>query len=509
MINLWIKINRQYKFGDDHLSSVKSNFYAEPKLANRKYQNENEHKFRNKFERDRDRILYSKEFRRLSGKTQVFVSGFDDHARTRLTHTLEVSQIARTIARALDVNEILTEAIAYGHDLGHTPFGHTGERTLNHILNGCHGIKDFNINLDNNYRGFKHNWQGLRVVTELERINDDYKGLNLTDYTRWGILHHTKLKYKNKCDFYFGDSSSDKNLCSLQHKVEDLCNNNQNRKVDFYNRYDNFYDESFTIEALIVAKADEIAQRHHDLEDGLEAGIIDKEELLELIQNNFSDLFKEKENNLLDEIEKEQRKDYYLSMISKLIVNFLTRSFIRNSKRQLKILEQKYKINNYRDFNKSKSSILENENIEKEIKVLSYPDRIEEADGKLQDFLYQKIINSHIAQSMDGKANYIIRQLIKAYLSNPQQLPDSTVVKIYENYNDLGNLKMRCLESDFNKENEDIIFKCRQKLKDDHFLKNDSDYRAILLRTVCDYIAGMTDDYAYKQFDLLYGTTRI
>jgi len=484
-------------------------FCADVELAERDYKKEDEHNIRTKFERDRDRILYSKEFRRLSGKTQVFVSGFDDYARTRLTHTLEVSQIARTIARELNVNEILTEAIAYGHDLGHTSFGHTGERTLNHILNGCHAIKDFNINLDDNYRGFKYNWQGLRVVTELERINDNYKGLNLTDYTRWGILHHTKLKYKNECDFYFGDSSSDKNLCSLQHKVKDLCHHNQIRKVNFYNRYSNFYDKSFTIEALIVAKADEIAQRHHDLEDGLEAGIIDKEELLKLISNNFSDLFTKEENDLLDEIKEEKRKDYYLSMISKLIVNFLTIAFIENSKVQLKNLKKKYNMINYQDFNKSKGAILKNENSKKEIKVLSYPEKIEEADEELQDFLYKKIINSHIAQSMDGKANYIIRQLIKAYLSNPQQLPDSTVVKIYENYNDLGNSKMRCLESDSNNENEDIIFKCRQKLKDDHFSKNDSDYRAILLRTVCDYIAGMTDDYAYKQFDLLYGITRI
>lgn len=331
--------------------------------------------------------------------------------------------------------------------------------------------------------------------------------MNLTDYTRWGILHHTKLKYKNECDFYFGDSSSDENLCSLQHKVKDLCHNNQIRKVNFYNRYDNFYDKSFTIEALIVTKADEIAQRHHDLEDGLEAGIIDKEELLKLISNNFSDLFTKKENDLLDEIKEEKRKDYYLSMISKLIVNFLTIAFIENSKDQLKNLKREYNMSNYQDFNESKGAILINENLEKEIKVLSYPEKIEEADEELQDFLYKKIINSHIAQSMDGKANYIIRQLIKAYLSNPQQLPDSTVVKIYENYNDLGNSQIRCLESSSNE--EDIVFKCRQKLKEDHFLKNDSDYRAILLRTVCDYIAGMTDDYAYKQFDLLYGTTRI
>lgn len=150
---------------------------------------EAEHAIRGKFERDRDRILYSKAFRRLSGKTQVFLSGKDDHIRNRLTHTLEVSQISRTISKVLGLNETLTEAIALGHDLGHTPFGHVGERTLNYIMCGCDKLRDFSECLDSE-NGFKHNWQGLRVVTDLEKSNL-YKGLNLTRYTLWGILNHS------------------------------------------------------------------------------------------------------------------------------------------------------------------------------------------------------------------------------------------------------------------------------------------------------------------------------
>ena len=123
---------------------------------------------RTEFQRDRDRILHSKAFRRLKHKTQVFISPAGDHYRTRMTHTLEVSQIARTIARALGLNEDLTEAIALGHDLGHTPFGHTGEEVLNELLPG----------------GFKHNEQSLRVVEFLEN-------LNLTEETLDGILNHT------------------------------------------------------------------------------------------------------------------------------------------------------------------------------------------------------------------------------------------------------------------------------------------------------------------------------
>ncbi len=127
---------------------------------------------RTEFQRDRDRILHCKSFRRLKHKTQVFIAPEGDHYRTRLTHTLEVSQIARTIARALRLNEDLTEAIALGHDLGHTPFGHTGERLLNTITKN----------------GFKHNEHSLRVVDILE----DGRGLNLTFEVRDGILNHTK-----------------------------------------------------------------------------------------------------------------------------------------------------------------------------------------------------------------------------------------------------------------------------------------------------------------------------
>ena len=144
-------------------------FCANEKKTKREYENDGEHEIRSKFERDRDRIMYSKSFRRLEGKTQVFVSGYDDHVRNRLTHTLEVSQIARTIAKALNLNEYLAEAIALGHDLGHTPFGHIGERTLNYIMSNCDRIGEIKVNDLN--KGFKHNYQGVRVVRELENYD--------------------------------------------------------------------------------------------------------------------------------------------------------------------------------------------------------------------------------------------------------------------------------------------------------------------------------------------------
>lgn len=170
---------------------------------------------RTEFQRDRDRILHSKAFRRLKDKTQVFIFPVGDHYRTRLTHTLEVSQIARTISKSLRLNEDLTEAIALGHDLGHTPFGHAGEEALNEIVPG----------------GFRHNEQSLRVVDVLER---DGEGLNLTFETRDGILKHAKGREK---------------IINLE------CN-------------------PVTLEAQVVRIADIIAYVNHDIEDSIRAGII-------------------------------------------------------------------------------------------------------------------------------------------------------------------------------------------------------------------------------------------
>ncbi|UCH51263.1 MAG: deoxyguanosinetriphosphate triphosphohydrolase [Chloroflexota bacterium] len=176
---------------------------------------------RTDFQRDRDRIIYSNAFRRLKHKTQVFIAPLGDHYVTRLTHTLEVSQIARTISRALNLNEDLTEAIALGHDLGHTPFGHIGEHVLNELSPG----------------GFKHNEQSLRVVDLLEK---DGQGLNLTWEVRDGILHHSKSEIE-----ILGEGWTEVN----------------------------------TIEGQVVKMADTVAYVNHDIADAIRAGVIDENEL--------------------------------------------------------------------------------------------------------------------------------------------------------------------------------------------------------------------------------------
>jgi dGTPase len=176
---------------------------------------------RTAYQRDRDRIIFSNAFRRLKHKTQVFIAPLGDHYVTRLTHTLEVSQIARTISRALNVNEDLTEAIALGHDLGHTPFGHIGEQVLNELLPG----------------GFRHYEQSLRVVDCVERNG---KGLNLTWEVRDGILNHSKG-----------------NLEIL----------------------DEGWNNVSTVEGQVVKMADLVAYINHDLEDAIRAGVISRSDL--------------------------------------------------------------------------------------------------------------------------------------------------------------------------------------------------------------------------------------
>ena len=191
--------------------------------------------YRSQFQRDRDRIIHSSAFRRLEYKTQVFVNHEGDLFRTRLTHSVEVAQIARGIARALGVNEDLTEAIALAHDLGHTPFGHAGQDALNECMT--------------EFGGFEHNLQSLRIVDVLEERYAEFDGLNLCFETREGIIKH----------------------CSLE---------NAKLLGDVGQRFLN--DRRPSLEAQICNLADEIAYNNHDVDDGLRSGLIELEQLEEV-----------------------------------------------------------------------------------------------------------------------------------------------------------------------------------------------------------------------------------
>jgi dGTPase len=201
--------------------------------------------YRSEFQRDRDRIVHSNAFRRLVYKTQVFVNHEGDLYRTRLTHSMEVAQIARTIARALNLNETLTEAICLAHDLGHTPFGHAGQDALNECMRP--------------YGGFEHNLQSLRTVDELEDRYAEFRGLNLTFECREGILKH----------------------CSLAN-ARDLGEIGRR----FIER------QQPSLEAQLANLADEIAYNNHDVDDGLRAGLITLEQLEEvaLVRDQLADV---------------------------------------------------------------------------------------------------------------------------------------------------------------------------------------------------------------------------
>jgi dGTPase len=198
---------------------------------------------RSEFQRDRDRIIHSKSFRRLMHKTQVFIAPRGDHYRTRLTHTLEVTQIARTIGRALLLNEDLIEAIGLGHDLGHTPFGHAGEAALAEM-----------------YPGFRHNEQSLRIVEVLER---DGLGLNLTEPVRDGILRHSKPRD------------------SLAGNVSGI---------------------PATLEGNVVKISDSIAYMNHDLDDAIQAGIIPENEIPEIVITRLGDSHASRINTLVEDV---------------------------------------------------------------------------------------------------------------------------------------------------------------------------------------------------------------
>ena len=234
---------------------------------------EPEYPWRTVYQRDRDRIVHCRAFRRLEYKTQVFVNSEGDHYRTRLTHTMEVAVIGRTVARILKLNEDLTEAIGLVHDVGHPPFGHTGETTLNKLMA--------------NHGGFEHNLQSLRVVDELERKYPDFSGLNLSWEVREGIMKH-QTEY---------DRSA--------YPIEGLKNNPG-------------------LEAQIINFADEIAYSTHDIDDGLLSGLLTEEMLMEIEAWNESNAgFLAKYPQADSEI-----KRYYAV---RNLINYLVSDLIRHS----------------------------------------------------------------------------------------------------------------------------------------------------------------------------------
>jgi len=348
---------------------------------------EDEPEYRTAFQRDRDRILHTTAFRRLEYKTQVFIIHEGDYYRTRLTHTLEVAQIGRTIARALGANEDLEEAICLAHDLGHSPFGHSGEVALSRLMR--------------DYGGFDHNKQSLRIVTEIEERYPDFSGLNLTWEVREGIVKH-------ESEYDISDASD-------------------------YNP-----DLRGHLEAQIANAADELAYTAHDLDDGLRSGMINPQ-MLEGI--TLWEIMVESvgwRGGKLNDLARHRLIRRLIGLEVSDLVETTDQCLRENSVRSVEQLQ-------LLPFN-----------------VISFSEDMYRRNRQMKDFLYANMYRHHRVVRMAVKAERIVSDLFKAYQSEPEMLPHHVQDLIEANG---------------------------------------------LERTICDYIAGMTDRFALKEYSKLFDPT--
>ncbi len=345
---------------------------------------------RTDFQRDRDRIIHSTAFRRLKHKTQVFVNTSGDHYRTRITHSLEVAQIAKTLSRYFNLNEDLCETLSLAHDLGHTPFGHAGEEALNRCMK--------------KFGGFDHNIQTIRIILFLENRYYNFKGLNLSLETLDGLLKHNgPIKNIKKYNKILGE-------------------NHFRNKIKF--------SSSPSLEAQIASISDDIAYNSHDLEDGLKANLFKLKELETIpVLNKIVLRHKKKIKNF--------SIDLVIRQIVREIINEMVKDIIFTTKNNIK----KNKLKNLNDVLKSKYPIV------------TFSKKMREFDKKIKIFLRKKMYfnKNVIKNTQQGKQ--IISKLFSIIKKNPKRYLN---VSKYENSN--------------------------------------------IARSICDFIAGMTDRYAINLY---------
>ena len=315
-------------------------------------------KYRAPFQRDRDRIIHSASFRRLKHKTQVFVNTEGDHYRTRITHSIEVAQIARSIARYLNLNEDLAETLSLAHDLGHTPFGHAGEDALNECME--------------EYGGFDHNLQTLRIVMFLENKYLKFNGLNLSIETLEGLLKHN-------------GPVEDLNL------VDNLIGVKNFKKMINFNTYP-------SLEAQISAISDDIAYNNHDIQDGINANLFKLEELVEI--NFFRDIYKKYKNKI-------NKQNYKIAayQIIRDSIDLMIKDLISNTKNNLHY----NKINTFKDINKT--SFL----------MVDFSDKIKNSENEIRYFLKSKMYNNKNVLAKNNKGKLIIKKLFNKIKKNPKK----------------------------------------------------------------------------------------
>ena len=336
---------------------TKLSYLAVPIQSKGRFFKEKKNNLRNDFQRDRDRIIHSTAFRRLKHKTQVFVNTSGDHFRTRITHSLEVSQIARTLSKFFNLNEDLSETLSLAHDLGHTPFGHAGEEALNNCMR--------------NYGGFDHNIQTLRIITILENRYYDFKGLNLSFETLDGLIKHNgPIIDKKKFNKILGEN--------------------------FFKNKINFSSNS-SLEAQIASISDDIAYNSHDLEDGLKANLFKLDDL-----QNIPIL-----NKIIKKHIKKIRKysiDLVIRQIIREIINEMVGDVIVSIKKNIR----ENKIRNLNDIYRSKKNIV------------CFSDQMKNFDVSIKRFLKKKMYFHSKVNFKTNYGKNIITKLFTKIKSNPR-----------------------------------------------------------------------------------------
>lgn len=396
------------------------------------------------FQRDRDRIIHSRAFRRMMHKTQVFHANKGDHYRNRLTHTLEVCQIARSIGKMLGLNDELIEAIALGHDVGHSPFGHVGERQLHRIITG----KVDGIPMGNHQEGFKHNFQSIHLLENLERYYHEQYGLNLTNAVLDGILKHTKTHYKVQQEGEKVEVPVHYSALNLEGRVKQET-------------------PAITLEGQVVNIADEIAQATHDLEDAIRAQVIYFKQIRDtkLIQAVIDDC-----GLMIDE--NTDPVDIRGGLI-KHMVGYLIKDVYQYSKEKLDAYKGIYpKFESINDVYTEE--------------IIGFSDgseggrNVKAMQKELDDIKPGIVIASEDVSISDVKAEKMVTDLFRAYYDYPQQLPDSVLIRYYKHQG--GELE-------------------RKNLRDEREeLQNDPRF----IRAICDHIGSMTDQFATREYSRLF-----
>ncbi len=320
--------------------------------------NEKSSQLRSPYQRDRDRIIHSTAFRRLKHKTQVFVNTTDDHFRTRITHSLEVSQIARTLGKIFNLNEDLCETLSLSHDLGHPPFGHAGESALNECMY--------------NFGGYDHNIQTLRIVTLLEKKYYNFNGLNLSIETLDGLLKHN-------------GPVSDKGIHNLI-----LGKNIFKNRINFL--------KQGSLESQISSISDDIAYNSHDLQDGLKAKLFNINELKNIPV--ISDIIKKHKKNI-----KKNSNNIALEQIIRDTINIMVEDIVVNLRKNLKF----YKITNIDDVYRS------------EIKLVNFSDKMLDFDMAIKSFLSEKMYRNKKVLKKAQNGEKIIKSLFNTIKKKPHK----------------------------------------------------------------------------------------